>query len=728
MKATHWSEIDYNRDHFLFELDEYKRDLNPIKQYTEQQAQMLHIMEGIPYDEAFEFVSENIKPEGLFPIVNPRVVYIRKDENGDRVKDETTLLNYLHMSITDKEVITAPFVTYVNQDTMLSYLSEFTDTQTPIRKAKKKELFRKKQEGDIIGAVFANGEQNNIKTNLNSVSGAGSITTTPIYSPSFHPVLTSTCRMTSGYANANNEKLLGGNRHYHDPNVTINNLVALTTRINRENIQKVIEQYNLYVPSAMELYTDMLICTRMYWNWPEKEKVILEFLMKCDDIQRASIAFTYDLWLLRKYNPEFVKTFILALSQNPEPPEDLTIADAKTIFGKAKESIRNIGIQINAMLVKGLKESEYMETETIRKIASVIINIYSVFDQYELFIKTFLRGVHVPSSLARFPKSLRKVVLMSDTDSSIFTTQNWTNWIVQETNDESYRFPVFANMVGLVDATLKHILAIMSFNLGVSRKKWNLIAMKNEFSFPDFVSMGITKHYEATIDYQEGNVYKKPAVEIKGVHNKASNAPQEVIRHAEEIRQKLYTLKQTTSFEVRERKVMLIDILKEIADTERMIFQKVDAGDCEYYRAKQIKDEDAYKAGAEDSPYAHYTFWNETFGLFYGETPPPPYSAFDVKLNINNKTRTENFLNSFENKELADLIRKNLARRGKTVLSTINIPYELFVSKPIPSEIIPWVDKRGLVSNICAPYYIALRAVGLQFLDQNVTKLLSDYY
>ena len=45
---------------------------------------------------------------------------------------------------------------------------------------------------------------------------------------------------------------------------------------------------------------------------------------------------------------------------------------------------------------------------------------------------------------------------MSDTDSSMFTTQGWTNWIVDETKDETLRFPVFANIVGLVDATLKH--------------------------------------------------------------------------------------------------------------------------------------------------------------------------------------------------------------------------------------------------------------------------------
>ena len=86
------------------------------------------------------------------------------------------------------------------------------------------------------------------------------------------------------------------------------------------------------------------------------------------------------------------------------------------------------------------------------------------------------------------------------------------------------------------------------------------------------------------------------------------------------------------------------------------------------------------------------------------------------------------FLDSFENQELADKIRKNMQRRGKDVLGTINIPYEVFVGKSIPKEIIPYVAKRELVANICSPYYIALEAVGMFFLDKNVTKLISDYY
>ncbi len=328
----------------------------------------------------------------------------------------------------------------------------------------------------------------------------------------------------------------------------------------------------------------------------------------------------------------------------------------------------------------------------------------------------------MPSSLARFPSSLRRVVIMSDTDSSMFTTQDWTNWLVKLKNDESIRFPVFANIVGIIDATLSHLLSIMSSNLGVTKKKLRLISMKNEFSFDTMAVQGLTKHYFASINYQEGNVYSKLSIEKKGVHLKNSNSPVEIIQHAEDIMKRLYNIYD------HDKRIKLYDILKEIADVEREIFEKVDLGDVEYYRSKQIKDEEAYKKDGESSPYAHYTFWNETFGKFYGETQPPPYGAFDVKLAINNKTQMKAFLDSFKNQELANLIRQNMQRRNKEIIATINIPYEIFIGRSIPEEIIPWVAKRDLVANICMPYYIALGAVGIAMQDNHTTKLISDFY
>jgi len=106
----------------------------------------------------------------------------------------------------------------------------------------------------------------------------------------------------------------------------------------------------------------------------------------------------------------------------------------------------------------------------------------------------------------------------------------------------------------------------------------------------------------------------------------------------------------------------------------------------------------------------------------------PPYSAVNVKLDINSAKATEDWLASFENQDLANAIRENLKQRGKDKVSSVSVPMELFLEKPLPKEIVDHVAIRELIANICSPYYIAFEAVGLFYLDKNNSKLISDFY
>ena len=720
MDISKYIPMDLTKDYFVFPANAYKREINPLIQYTEQQAQFISIMENVPVSTALDFVRETIK-EGEHKFVNPTVQYIRKDENDDRVEDTTTLLSYIKSTIDNRETFSATFTTFMPHDKKLSYLADYIILAIPKRKALKKKQFQKKQEGDVVGEASANDAQNGLKRNMNSISGASSIVSTPIYLPSMHPVLTSNCRMTSGYANANNEKLLGGNRHYHNADITINNLVALTTNIDIDGINKVLNRHNLVVPNADELTDYILSSTKQYWRWKEKEDIIREFISKCSVEQRAAIAYIYDLNACRIWNEEFMRGFIGGLSNVCNPIPGMTIEEAKYLYSGTSEEIRNVAIQCHAEKVKGLKVDQYINTDTILYIAACIVNIYNTLKYYSDYIDVFLRTKHMPSSLAQLPNGLRKVVLMSDTDSSIFTTKHWTKWYYGEEYGKVSPFPVFSVMVMLSSTTLKNLLAIMSVNLGVPENLLFTIGMKNEFSFPTLVNLNRTKHYIAGINYQEGNVLAHLDIEKKGVHLRNSNSPQEIINHAEDIMVRLFY------FHSRD-KVELKKILKEVADEERKILNAVDKGDNTYYRSKQIKDKGAYKDDESISPYQNYYFWNETFGKYYGTIGEPPYSAFDVKITVSSENQMKEWLASFENQDLARDIKLNLQKRNKKFIGTVSIPFELFIDRPIPKEIIPVVAKRDLVANICSPYYIALEAVGMYFLNSNNSVLISDYY
>ena len=73
-------------------------------------------MEDISIEEAETFVKKTIGKEGKYPIRNPMVTYVRKDEYGDRVKDRTSLLTYINSTLKESEILTATFTTFVSQD------------------------------------------------------------------------------------------------------------------------------------------------------------------------------------------------------------------------------------------------------------------------------------------------------------------------------------------------------------------------------------------------------------------------------------------------------------------------------------------------------------------------------------------------------------------------------------------------------------------------------------
>lgn len=79
---------------FRREYHEYKRDLDYVSQWVDQSVTYALLEEpSLNVNEYKSWLRENIKPEGLFPMTNPRMLMIRKDENNDRRQYRTTMLD-----------------------------------------------------------------------------------------------------------------------------------------------------------------------------------------------------------------------------------------------------------------------------------------------------------------------------------------------------------------------------------------------------------------------------------------------------------------------------------------------------------------------------------------------------------------------------------------------------------------------------------------------------------
>src|SRR5690606_6568882 len=114
-------------------------------------------------------------------------------------------------------------------------------------------------------------------------------------------------------------------------------------------------------------------------------------------------------------------------------------------------------------------------------LASTVINIHQTIIDYKSFIECFFVTENVPASLAFFPTSIRRAALTSDTDSTIFTVQDWVKWKTGKMLVDNETNAVAATMIFLAAEAVTHILARMSANFGIETKRIHQVAMKNEF-------------------------------------------------------------------------------------------------------------------------------------------------------------------------------------------------------------------------------------------------------
>lgn len=724
----HFKEWVSNMDNpFILAPTEYRREINPVKQYIEQAASYLSIKHQKPYDHCYNWIRYNLdmgKGDTSKPLSmkNPTVTYVGKDNNGDRELQQTSLMGYINSTLKNKELIAPTFTTYMNPEDTESHLVEFIDAKVAERNVAKKAMFQAELQMAFdpsykVEYSVQSNKQSNAKIMNNALSGAGVVPSTPLYNKTMHSTLTSTCRSASGYANANNEKLLAGNRHYHRPDIVINNIVSIITNVDYIAIEKVVEKYDWYIPTAQETMDVILASSRQYWQDDEQEVKIFDFVKTLKPIQRVAFLFVGDLWTLGKFNRPFVETMIKRIGK--KMPLDTSL-NTKEIIESVNSDISELAIQICRKEMKGLDIKKVYDTEATYLVANTILNIKEAIEYYSDYIVAFLRTKNVPASLSYFPSSIRHSALMSDTDSTIFTVEHWNHWMFGELRFDDAANQVFATMVFFSVSTLKHILALMSANFGIGAKRIHQIAMKNEFKFDVFVPTLKTKHYFAIISYQEGKVWAKFKQEVKGVHLKSSNAPPVINKEASDLMEEI-----CTTIEKGER-LNLQNIMYRIAERERDIIRSINEGESTYYRAGQIKSAGSYRGSEEESMYRHYTFWNETFGHKYGMAAPPPYSYIKMTTNLDNKTAMNKWLDEMEDVELSKRLRRYFEKHGKDKWVSFYIPSEVFASQKLPKELISQVDIRSLIADICHNFYFILETLGIFRLNKNQTRLISD--
>ena len=718
---------------FTLPKDQYKRDLSIVMNYARDAAHYLSTMEGTPFEECLTYVVQNMKPGGAFEIKDPEVRYLDRGENGDRVEKTTTFLEYLSDSIKNKELIAPTFTTYIHPSIRKSILATFIGINVKLRSVAKKAMYVAEMAGNKILQLFKKNEQNNKKLANNSISGAHVSNSTPLFNRTSHSTLTSNCRTTSGYGNANNEKMLSGNRHYHNHEIVINNIVSITRHTDYEKLASVMQQYGIRHATHEEAMDVIQYSTQLYWRSDTHMLMIRDLIYKLTPEQVSAFVYTGDLHHLMKYNDAVMRTFLGKLSKKVT---GVPVEEPGKVFKMYREEYRLLASQLFPLehiamsneLFPGKNKNVTMKeiegTQLEIDLAATVININATLTEYEPFIRVFLGTTNVPASLGFFPDSIRRAALTSDTDSTIFTVQDWVFWYYGDspgfTEDTS---GLAATMIFLAAESVTHVLAMMSANFGIEADRIHQVAMKNEYKFDVFVPTQVGKHYFAYISSQEGNIYKKFKMEIKGVHLKSSNVPKNIVNQAEDMMRRIM---QTV---LDNKKIKLADYLKEVADVEREVKRSIIAGESTYMRGGQIKEASSYKKGAIGSPYQFYDLWQKVFAPKYGDAPPPPYAASKVCLDLQTGRSVQDWIGRIKDKELADRMTIWVSENGKTGgITSLLLPQSNLEMTGMPPELIDDLDLRRSIADVSKIFYLILETLGYYASNDQLSHLCLDFY
>lgn len=708
---------------FINHPDDYKRDFDFMGAYLVDQATGLSKVTGKSYEYCLDYVKRETGPGGHFEIRDPAVEYIGKNQFEDREIRVTTLTNYI-ANIVNNEFIMAPtFTVYKNKKQEVAFPTIYIQDNVSNRSKHKKEAFAFKEAKDLDGFAFKWNEQNVDKVLNNGLSGAQCSPSTILFCHTLHSTLTSVCRTASGNGNSNNERIVCGNRHYWSPDIVEANILAHVRLCDRSKWQEAITKYNIHLPTPAETMAVVEYSTKLYYNDVERNKDIYRLIKSISPLERAMFCYSADFYHLAKFNRDLVYSILDKLStQEPTPvPQNTKPSDHLNSFND--DQLALVSLSAGALMAgSSIYTIDSATKETQELVMGSITSIKEGLVDYSDILRLIFVPNIMPPTIAHLPSIVRRIGVLSDTDSTVFTVQEWIEWFWGKISFDPKPVRVGHVVAYLASASITHVLATMSANMGVAKEELFKYAMKSEYYFPVFALTSRAKTYFALRGAQEGLVFIEPELESKGAVLKASNLSEELrLESRNMILRILNKIAQGEMLNLREE----IDF---IANIERGVISDLRAGSTKLFKSIDMKEAESYRLPPHQSNYMHHTLWETVFAPKYGTAGTPPYVSVRITTSLDKPKALREWLANIEDRPLAMRLTNYLAQIDRKVLGSMLIPTAILTSAGLPIEIADAVDVRGVVSQIMEPFYVVLECLGMYFLEGNQQRLLTDYY
>lgn len=709
---------------FTYEDNEYVREFNPIADYIDIQTLYLSRMTGKPTDYCKEFVTNNIRPDGLFPIRDPEVKYLSRENSRDRYRTMTTMGRYIK-SIRDNNFIMTPaWSVYVPTTVEESMYVGYIDKKTSVRSKYKKAMFIAEQRNDTTAIKFNNEMQQSAKIGINAISGAALMPATINYCASLHNSLTSTCAMSTCLANLNNEKLIAGNRLYLTYQFVLDNICTVVLKTNYDALKTAMDKYDIYYPNTDDVMECIAYSSDIYWRDSTKMNKLRFFVDTLTPLEKAAFLYIGDLYHLDKHNPELMENFFKGFIQRTYENMDIEEAEKQIKSADSDTEILAKLICKDYMMGTTLEDLKESAPEKYGQIASNMVMVQNHVKRFEDFIKGLLRPNFTNPGSNRFgvPNMVRRAVLTSDTDSTIYTAQHWVKRFNGNIGFEDRHYNIGFVVSFLVNKTVFHQLALMSKNMGLEVKNLHKISMKNEYYFPIYVLTNSAKNYFALKSVREGNVYSKMKLEKKGVELRSSKVPKNIMNRFDE-----YIVSMMNKI-IEKQNITMDELLSTPYEVENEVRQSILNGEPLYLPTQQIKNKEAYKVGDNAPALQSHRLWEHVFADKYGPAPELPYVALKVSTKLTSKRKLEEWLGTLEDSEFKNNLVNYLKNEGRNDLSTIYVPKLTIGFKGLPKEILSVINPDKQVMNVMSSFYLTLESFGFYLRNPNNTVMIHEYY
>lgn len=643
--------------------------------------------------------------------IDKQVVSVDK-ENGHLRLNSINLSDYTKKISTS--IVTPSGSFYTPHNVQMSLMSKFAEDGLKLRKTLKGKQFECTAAGDEVGAKQAMFAQTQVKINLNSLPGGFGSPYNIFYDKGGYNSITSVARGLIAHAYTTCELCLGGNPAIFDLEELINWIMIVTGKMpSDQQIQVVTEKYGIKWANRTDLL-NYFVDTLSWYNPVVDVEQITNILAKLTKCQVQYLYYLGNLPNLFFKNDKIFRPIIKDILSHNEVSMDGISPEE---FYKIDGDVHAIAMTIRASELEDINVKKIVEDypEKAKLIVATAKHIQTKLGNLKELFETFVyHNVSTPKILSR--KSMKRhSVVVSDTDSIIFTSKNWLEWYtgtLEGLSQESYDIAALATY--LITKINEDTMAKYAIDCGATGNYVRQMKMKNEYLYPILMIYDVKKTYCGIVKVQEGVILKDGKIDLKGGSLRSSNIPPTSLDFTKNF------LIDHILKPAEKGRLKASDLISTVLDYELGIRGSLQNLETTYVERQSINPEHQYK-NKESSAWMYGFAWNEIFGDKYGKFHPPDKVAI-IKLFKPTKAYFET-VRSID----PDIYQKMLTfinTYGKLPVSVV-IPNN---ASGIPKELSSIINVREIIYNNMRPTYMTLERLGIYIGYKKEFALLSDIY